>query len=99
MKEIIDPQRRANAMTLGSLCKALIKEHKGILSYCSPVTETDGKVVSVKVIVKLNGGKQEFRFNADGEDILTDLEHIQLINYKIQNLCLKIVDIEKSMTK
>lgn len=80
-------KRITNGLTLKSYCKNILKQNSDVLSYCSPVTNAKGEVLKVKVIIRAKQGvKGELTYNSVG-DILDEIDNLQLINYKIQDLC------------
>lgn len=79
-----------NALTVKTYCKSVLKENSDIMSHCSPVSDSNGRIMALKVIVKYNTDhKAEIKFKAQA-DIREDLEELTLINYKIQELCMNM---------
>lgn len=79
----------ANAHTLNGMCKALVKRYKGFLKSCIPVTNKNGEVKEVVITFTEPVLREEMQisYNLDGNNILEKTENLNLINYKIQDLC------------
>lgn len=65
----------------------MLQQNSDVLSYCSPVTNSKGEILKIKVIIRAKKGvKGELTYQAVG-DILEEISNLELINYKIQDLC------------
>lgn len=83
-----EPYSNANALTISSYCKNVLVENKDIMSHCSPLLNKGGQVIGIKIIIEYRKGyKGKFSFKS-AQDIKESIEELELINHKIQDLCM-----------
>lgn len=80
---------RANGMTLAGLCKGILKKNKDLLTQCTPISDEQGKVHSVRLVVKGEEGMKplDIRVHSGVDDVRTDVVYIEYINFEIQKVC------------